>query len=151
MTHDRATGPSEDQRLLNDSLALIAPASDELLATFYDRLLAGRPELRATLPPALDRRPELLLDAIIALVTHYDRPQELLPAFTAMGRWHARYGVGVEDYAAIGAALIATMRGFAGTAWTPAYQGAWTRAYLFAAASMMAAGALVGGDERLAA
>ena len=102
-------------------------------------------------PPILELQHERLLKAIIALVTHYDHPRALLPGLAAMGRRHERNGVGVEHYAAVGAVLIGTLRSFAGAAWTPAHQGAWVRAYTFAAGSMMQAGALGDEEERLAA
>ena len=110
-------------------------------------------------PPILDRHRQLLRTAIIALVTHYDQPQDLLPVLAAMGRRHGRYGVGIDHYAAIGAALVGTLARYAGAAWTAEHQGAWMRAYTFAAGTMMQAGAIADdddvadkeGDERLAA
>jgi methyl-accepting chemotaxis protein len=152
MTDHRTTRPSEDQRLLRESLDLVAPVADELIAVFYDRLFASHPELRAMFPAVLDTSRKRLLQEIIALVTHYDHPRRLLPTFAAMGRRHGRYGIGVEHYAAVGAILIRTLRDFVGTGWTPAHQGAWVRAYTFAAGNMMQAGALAEeDDERLAA
>jgi len=88
-----------------------------------------------------------LLKAIIALVTHYDRPDQLMPALTAMGRNHVRYGVQLDHFVAVGNALIVTLRRFAGPAWTADYEGAWLRAYTFAAGTMMQAGALSGVEE----
>jgi methyl-accepting chemotaxis protein len=153
MTDHRSTRPSEDQRLLRESLDLVAPAGDELIAVFHDRLFTSHPELRAMFPAVLDTSRERLLQEIIAFVTYYDHPRQLLPTFAAMGRRHERYGVGVEHYAAVGAILIRTLRDFAGTGWTPAHQDAWVRAYTFAAGNMMQAGALAEeeDDERLAA
>ncbi len=147
MTEDSTRGrPSADQRLLRESLELLAPVVDELIATFYDRLFAGYPHLRAMFPATLDVQRERFLRAIIALVRHYDHPQALLPAFTAMGRRHEWYGVGIQDYASMGAVLIGTLRDFAGPAWTPAHHGAWVRAYTFAAGTMQA-GALADDEE----
>jgi hemoglobin-like flavoprotein len=69
-----------------------------------------------------------------------------------MGRRHERYGVGVDDYATVGAVLLRTLRDVAGSAWTPAYQAAWVRAYTFAASTMMRADAVADEDDlRLAA
>jgi hemoglobin-like flavoprotein len=146
MSDDRATRPSEDQRLLRESLDLLVPVADELIATFYDRLFTEHPRLRAVFPPLLDLQRERLLRALMALATQYDDPRGLLPAFAAMGRRHDRYGVGIEDYAAVGAVLLRTLREFAGPVWTPAHQGAWVRAYTFAAGTMLRAGP-AGDDE----
>ena len=139
---ERLTRPSADQRLLTESLALVAPVADELIAVFYERLSTGYPHLR----PVLDPQHERLPWAILALATQYDDPQSLLPTFTAMGRRHRRYGVGAEDYAAVGAVLLGTLRDFAGAAWSPAYHGAWVRVYTFAAGTMMQAAALADED-----
>jgi hemoglobin-like flavoprotein len=149
---DGTSRPTEDQRLLRESLELLTPVVDELVATFYDRLFTGYPRLRATFPPLPDLRRERLLRALLALARHYDDPHRLLPAFAAMGRRHERYGVGVDDYATVGAVLLRTLRDVAGSAWTPAYQAAWVRAYTFAASTMMRADAVADEDDlRLAA
>jgi len=134
---------SQDQRLLKESLDLVAPVADELIAAFYHRLFTEHPEVRPMFPAAMDpQRERLLLGAVIALVTHFDHPENLLPALTAMGRRHETYGVSLGHYAAVGSALLATLRDFARAAWSPAYEGAWARAYTFAAGTMMQAGAL---------
>jgi methyl-accepting chemotaxis protein len=154
MTDYQTFRASEDQRLLKASLDLVAPVADELIASFYDRLFTEQPELRRIFPPILDRHRERLRTALVALVTHYDQPQDLLPVLAAMGRRHGRHGVGIEDYAAIGAVLVGTLASYAGEAWTVAHQGAWVRAYTFAAGTMMQAGAIAdedGEEQRLAA
>ncbi len=129
----------EDHRLLNESLGLVAPQSSELIAAFYDKLFADYPGVREMFPADMDPQREKLLKAIIALVTNYDRPDQLGPALTSMGRNHSRYGAQPAHFDAVGATLLATLRSFAGEAWTPEYEGAWTRAYTAAAGAMMAA------------
>jgi len=128
---------TEDHRLLQASLALVAPRADELVASFYDQLFAEHPTVRSLFPPVMDMQREKLLKAIIALVTHYDTPEQLMPALTTMGRNHVRYGAEMDHYAAVGNILLATLSRFAGDAWTPEIEGAWTRAYTFAAGAMM--------------
>jgi len=130
-----------DQRLLAESLDLIAPVAGELVTSFYDQLFVDYPEVRPMFPVHLDGQKDKLLKAIIALVTHYDRPEQLLPALTAMGRRHDGYGVRIDHYSAVGLTLLSTLRRFAGTAWNAEYEGAWLRAYTFAAGVMMQAGA----------
>ena len=41
---------SADHQLLKDSLTLVAPVADELVATFYDRLFAQYPQVRLMFP-----------------------------------------------------------------------------------------------------
>jgi methyl-accepting chemotaxis protein len=145
---------SQDQRLLKASLDLVAPAADQLVAALFDRLFTDHPYLRPMFPTRLEAQRDRFLQAIVALVTHYDRPEALLPALTAMGRRHEGYGVSLGDYAAVGRALLVTLREFAGPAWHPEYEAVWARAYTFAAGTMMQAGALSYHrmeDDRLAA
>jgi methyl-accepting chemotaxis protein len=136
---------TQDARLLRESLDLVAPVAPEMIAAFYDQLFLDHPALRPMFPTAMDLQRERLLKAITALVTRYDRPAALVPALNSMGRSHVRYGVQLDHYAAFGSALLATLRRFAGDAWSPDYEGAWQRAYSFAAGTMMAAAALAPG------
>jgi hemoglobin-like flavoprotein len=130
---------AEDARLLRASLDLVAPVADQLIADFYDRLFAEYPQVRPMFPAVMDLQRERLLKAVIALVTHYDQPEALLPALSAMGRNHVRYGAQVEHYGVVGQTLLATLEKFAGDAWTPELAGAWERAYTFAAGTMIRA------------
>jgi methyl-accepting chemotaxis protein len=128
-----------DAQLLRDSLALIAPVADQLVADFYDRLFAEYPQVRSMFPAVMDTQRERLLKALIALVTHYDTPDALLPALTTMGQNHVRYGAQAAHYGAVGQTLLGTLATYAGDAWTPELAGAWERAYTFAAGTMMRA------------
>jgi hemoglobin-like flavoprotein len=132
---------ARDQLLLQESLNLVAPVAGELVATFYDKLFAAHPELRGMFPAELTAQREKLLKAIIAVVTHFDQPEQLQPALTAMGRTHVRHGVGLAHYAIVGEILLETLREYAGAAWNPPYEAAWARMYTFAAGTMMAASA----------
>ena len=127
----------EDHKLLQASLALVAPRADELVTAFYDQLFAEHPSVRSLFPPVMDLQKEKLLKAIIAPVTHYDTPEQLMPALTTMGRNHVKYGAEIDHYAAVGGILLNQLQNFAGDAWTPEIEGAWTRAYTFAAGAMM--------------
>jgi len=142
---------SQDHRLLTESLGLVAPVAGDLVATFYDRLFHDYPEVRAMFPAIMDLQRERLLKAIIALVTHYDQPEQLRPALEAMGRNHVRYGAAPAHFDAVGAVLLGTLRSYAGPAWSDDYEAAWTRAYTFAATAMIRAGEDTTGEERLAA
>jgi hemoglobin-like flavoprotein len=158
---ENATGSrrTEDQKYLQASLNLVAPVAGELVASFYDQLFSEYPQLRSMFPPVMDLQRERLLKAIIALVTHYDDPDTLLPVLQAMGTNHNRYGVRIDHYAAVGLTLLDTLSRFAGDAWTREVAGAWERAYTFAAGAMMQAGAIasrpatvpVSSDGRVAA
>lgn len=131
-----------DHKLLQESLELVAPQADELVASFYGKLFTEHPEVRGLFAEDLTPQRERLLNAIIALVRNFDRPQELEPVLAAMGRAHVRYGASLGSYAVVGSILLDTLAQYAGAAWTPAHAAAWERAYTFAAGTMMAAGAI---------
>ena len=154
MTTASSSRRTEDYRLLNESLGLVAPVAHNLVAAFYQQLFAEYPEVRHLFPANMQPQRERLLKAIVALVTHYDRPDQLVPALTTMGRNHVRYGAQLGHYAAVGTTLMSVLQQFAGDAWNPEYEGAWQRAYTFAAGTMMAAAVDVAESEvpdRLAA
>jgi hemoglobin-like flavoprotein len=147
MEFDENAQRIHDHQLLNESLQLIAPIADDVIASFYERLFQDYPQVRPMFPATMDLQQERLLKAIIALVTHYDRPEQLVPALTAMGRRHGGYGVEDAQYEAVGSTLITTLSSYAGPAWTAELEGAWVRAYTFAATTMMRAGAGAGSES----
>lgn len=152
MTAEQTTSSSHqaDAVILQASLELVAPAAGELIASFYDRLFTEHPAVRPLFPPQMDLQREKLLTAIVGLVTDYDRPDTLRPALEALGARHEAYGAQVEHYAAVGACLLATLREFAGDAFTPEVEAAWTRCYTFAAGTMMQGAALAATESRAA-
>ncbi|MEO3788342.1 globin domain-containing protein [Actinocorallia sp. B10E7] len=106
---------------------------------FYGRLFAANPELRALFPPALDAQRGRFFPTLGELVEDLDEPGGLLPWLSEMGRDHRKYGVVDEHYAAVGEALLATLRRFLGPRWTPRLQEEWTAVYRFVAEAMMEA------------
>jgi len=137
MTETVESRRTRDHALLQESLGLVAPVADDFVAAFYDKLFDDHPHLRLMFPIDMSAQREKLLKAIVALVTHYDQPEQLTPALTAMGRKHVGHGVSLADYASVGAALMDTLRRFGGLSWGVEYDGAWQRAYTFAAGTMM--------------
>jgi NAD(P)H-flavin reductase len=75
----------------------------------------------------------------VHVVQMVDRPDELVPFLQQLGRDHRKFGVLAEHYDAVGAALLSAMGEFAGTAWTPLVEKAWTDAYGIVSSAMRAA------------
>jgi NAD(P)H-flavin reductase len=67
-------------------------------------------------------------------------PEELASYLTQLGQDHRKYGVEPAMYDAVGEALIATLRAFAGSTFTDDAEQAWLQAYT-AASSLMIRGA----------
>jgi NAD(P)H-flavin reductase len=66
-------------------------------------------------------------------------PEELASYLTQLGQDHRKYGVEPAMYDDVGAALIATLRRFAGSAFTSAAEEAWQEAYMAASSLMLRA------------
>jgi hemoglobin-like flavoprotein len=129
-----------DPDILEQSFDLVAADGDRLMDEFYARLFAAAPVVRGLFPHDLARQKRKLLEALVLLRVSLRRLDSLAPALRELGARHARYGARAEHYPVVGAALIASMRAVAGTAWREEYDVAWERA-LWAVASAMLDGA----------
>ncbi|HEY7485136.1 MAG TPA: globin domain-containing protein [Streptosporangiaceae bacterium] len=125
--------------VVKESFAQIEPVADKAAAYFYGRLFAENPSLRVLFPPAMDAQRERLFRALTRIVWSLDSPDTLAAYLRQLGRDHRKFGVLREHYEAIGNALLATIRKFAGDAWTPEVEEAWTVAYTTAATVMIEA------------
>jgi NAD(P)H-flavin reductase/hemoglobin-like flavoprotein len=130
---------------IRSTFAIVAEAGDAVPGYFYGQLFARQPRLRALFPPAMDAQRDRLVKALVQIVESLTTPEEMAAYLAQLGRDHRKYGVDPGMYAAVGAALLATLRRFAGTAFTPAAEQAWTDAYAAVSALM-----IEGADEAAA-
>jgi len=121
---------------VQETFAIVGAAGDEAAAYFYGWLFAGHPELRALFPIAMNEQRDRLFRALGRIVRSLSTPEELAAYLTQLGRDHRKYSVEPEMYDAVGDALMATLRAYAGPAFTSAAQEAWADAYK-AASSLM--------------
>jgi NAD(P)H-flavin reductase/hemoglobin-like flavoprotein len=131
-----------DQAALLASLTVVAPVVERLVPHFYEQLFTANPRLRALFPASMHDQHERLLAALLALVdagADATRKRTLVARLEQLGRDHRKFGARPPHYATVGAALIATLRHFAGPAWTPAVEAAWLARYTLAARIMTAA------------
>jgi NAD(P)H-flavin reductase len=122
----------DDQRLLKESLEIVTPAATELVTHFYAVLFYGRPYLRDLFPIAMDTQRDRLLHALLTVVGKLHEPGLLVPLLEQLGRDHRKFGVRAVHYAAVGEALIASLRHYSGSGWRAEFEEAWLRAYVFA-------------------
>jgi len=136
-----AAGESTDPAIaaVQETFAIVGAAGDDAAAYFYGWLFTGHPELRALFPTAMNEQRDRLLRALGRIVASLSSPDELAVYLAQLGRDHRKYSVEREMYDAVGAALLATLRAFAGPAFTPAAEEAWTQAYKTASSLMIAA------------
>ncbi len=124
---------------IRETFAIVAAAGEKPASYFYGRLFAGHPHLRAMFPPAMDVQRDRLLRALIRIVEGLTSPEDLARYLSQLGRDHRKYSVEPRMYNAVGEALIATLRAYAGPAFTQDAQDAWVQAYQAASGLMIRA------------
>lgn len=123
-------------RLIRESFALVEPRAEEVAQFFYGMLFSLAPETRELFPINMGVQRSRLLRALVHVVQMVDRPDELVPYLQQLGRDHRKFGVLNSQYAAVGTALIGSIRKHAGEAWTPQVDAAWNEAYAVIAQTM---------------
>jgi NAD(P)H-flavin reductase/hemoglobin-like flavoprotein len=111
--------------LVKESFAHVESAAGKAMSYFYGRLFASNPEMRALFPLAMDRQREHFFRALSRLVWSLDSPEQLAAFLGETGRDHRRFGVTARHYPEFMAALMATVREFAGPAWSDETAEAW--------------------------
>jgi NAD(P)H-flavin reductase/hemoglobin-like flavoprotein len=124
---------------IRETFAIVAAAGEEPASYFYARLFVAHPQLRDMFPPAMDAQRDRLLRALVRIVEGLTSPEDLVRYLSQLGHDHRKYSVEPAMYEAVGAALIATLRAYAGPAFTPAAEEAWVQAYQAASGLMIRA------------
>lgn len=115
---------------LEQSFDLVAPRGDELVDSFYRRVLTMAPHLAPLFAGTdLTDQKKKLLTTLVLLRKSLRNLDAIVPALESLGARHERYGVRPEHYPIVGAALLETMAEIGGPAWQPGYTVAWTDAY----------------------
>ena len=128
---------------------MIAERSDVFTGRFYSRLFEIDPNT-ARLFSGVDMAAQQwkLAHTLGVVVQALDDLDALLPAVSALGKRHTRYGVGQQHFEPVGAALLQAFADTLGTRFTSDVRAAWTEAYTLVAEEMKRA--LVGdGKPRL--
>jgi NAD(P)H-flavin reductase/hemoglobin-like flavoprotein len=138
----RRVAPAGAERtvaLIRESFARVASESEELARHFYATLFGEAPETRDLFPVNMEVQRSRLLRALVHVVQMVDRPDELVPFLEQLVRDHRKFGVVAAHFDAVGTALVSTIAEFAGPAWTPEVEKAWTGAYATVANAMRTA------------
>jgi NAD(P)H-flavin reductase/hemoglobin-like flavoprotein len=134
---DASTGAAAMVRLVRESYAAVEPRADEVAKFFYGMLFSLSPNAREMFPANMEIQRSRLLRALVHIVQLVDRPDDLVPFLRQLGRDHRKFGVITEHYEAVGTALIAAVKKFAGRAWTDEIERAWAEAYTIMARAML--------------
>jgi hemoglobin-like flavoprotein len=120
------------ERLIRDSWMRLVPIRLTAAQIFYDRLFEIDPSAKAL----FDGKPmhvqyEKFAQTIDTLVQMLDFPSTIIHDLQALSRRHVGYGVTLEQYATVGAALLWALEQGLGSEWTPEVKRAWGELYLF--------------------
>lgn len=125
---------------IRDDFRRVGADADGFAAAFYRRLFHDDPAvtpLFARVDMAAQRTK--LVAALAFVVQGLDRPTAMIPAVSALARRHVGYGVVDEHYAAVGAALLATLAERLGPTFDDEARAAWAAAYEMLSLVMIAA------------
>jgi hemoglobin-like flavoprotein len=117
-------------RLVQSSWAMIAERAGVFSARFYDRLFAID-DSAARLFSGVEMAAQQwkLAQTLGVVVQVLDNPDAVLPAVSALGERHVRYGVVPRHFDTVGEALLEAFTDTLGDRFTPAMRAAWTAAY----------------------
>ena len=126
-------------QLVQDSFALVVPHTAAAATDFYRRLFELAPDARPLFRHDMDEQGRKLFLTLATVVDALDRLEEILPVARALAIRHIGYGARDRHYAAVGVALIDTLRARLGTGFDAETERAWAGAYDLLAGTMMAA------------
>src|SRR5262249_24192686 len=125
--------------LIRESYAQVAPRAGEATQFFYAMLFTIAPATRELFAANMEVQRSRFWRALVHIVQNVDKAGELVPFLHQLGRDHRKFGVQPQHYDARGTALLAALKQFAGSAWTPPVERAWRDAYGLIAKTMQEA------------
>lgn len=118
-----------DPQRLKDNFAQVGTHGMDVAEFFYADLFQRNPQYRSLFPASMARQQEVLLGALVQIVSMVDDPERLVPYLQELGRAHYGFGVNAEYYPEVGASLIATLKYFSGDDWSAELEKDWVEAY----------------------
>ncbi|MEG4024824.1 response regulator [Microcoleus sp. S13C4] len=124
--------------LLERSLALIKPQSDEFVSNFYEILFKDSSQIKSLfMNTKMAQQKEKLWQSLEIIIENLRKPQLINVFAKGLGATHAKYGVSVEHYPVVANALIQALKAQMGLEWTPKTEKAWVEAYTIIQSAMI--------------
>lgn len=123
-----STMTEEEILRVQRSWRLINNHSEEIGASFYERLFERRPDFKNLFSTDKSTQGNKLMNAIALAVTKL-YTQDPDDAIKAVGKRHVAYRVKPEYYSVFGEVLLETFSKHLGEDWTPELADAWGKAY----------------------
>jgi len=125
--------------LVQDSFAAVVPITDSTAAEFYRRLFELAPDTKPLFSNDMTQQGRKLFLTLATVVDALDRLDTIVPVARELAIRHVTYGARERHYAAVGAALIETLRAGLGPAFDRDTETAWLAAYTILSDTMLAA------------
>lgn len=132
MLHEMTTDDTQAIKGVADALL-----NERVADIFYDRLFLVAPETRELFPGDLSALKLKFMNMLATLVGSVEHPEIFRSIVESLGRRHVRYGVRVEHFAAVGAALTFSVEQVLGDCFTPQIRDAWSSLYTHISGIMM--------------
>lgn len=129
--------PPVDVAAIRLSLDSLHASPQKCAGDFYGYLFSSNPALREMFPPVMCRQNERLFAALLKIGSLVGSPDLLAVYASQLGSDHRKYGVTEEHYAAVGDALLRTLRRHC-EAWGDRAEAAWAAAYAVVSGHMIA-------------
>ncbi len=100
-----------DVQRMRKSFDKVASFGDEVPLFFYSHLFLSHPGTRAMFPVSMMQQRDRLFRALGHIVAKVDDLDTLVPFLQQLGRDHRKFGTLAAHYPAVGASLLATLRG----------------------------------------
>jgi len=128
-------------RLIRSSFEALRPQAPALVDRFYAILFQRYPQVKPMFAHTdLARQKQMLIQALVLLVTNLEKPDILKSYLGALGARHSGYGARDAHYDAVGECLLAAMAEVASPLWSDELAAEWGATY-GAVASLMKQGA----------
>ena len=141
--------PPVDVGAIRRALASLHASPQKCAGDFYGYLFTASPALREMFPAVMCRQNERLFAALLKIGSLVGSPDLLSVYCRQLGADHRKYGVEPEHYAAVGDAMLRTLRRHC-EAWDDRAEAAWAAAYTIVSDAMIAGAQSAGGPGHLA-
>ncbi|MEV0408563.1 globin domain-containing protein [Actinoallomurus sp. NPDC050550] len=128
-----------DPQRLKGNFAQVATHGMDVAEYFYADLFQRNPQYRPLFPASMARQQEVLLGALVQIVSLVDDPEQLVPYLEELGRTHGGFGVTAQHYPEVGTSLVSTLKHFSGDDWSAELEKDWVEAYGVVAGVMVKA------------
>jgi len=124
--------------LLERSVALIQPQSDEFVSNFYEILFNNSEEIKTIfMNTNMEQQKYQLWQGLEIIIENLRKPKLINVFAKGLGATHAKHGVLVEHYPIVANALIQALKVQMGLEWTPETEKAWVDAYKIIESAMI--------------